>query len=122
MLCMFVRCLMASGPRCLMCLMFMPSGPVELLYVLFEMANCTCVVVSHICSVGKFLIVWSMCLLILFVLYGVTFAKCLLNAFALSMSEMALLVPKQILLFCCVGGFLLDSFAMVPHRDVAMHC
>ena len=27
---------MASGPRCLRCLMCMPSGPVELLFVLFE--------------------------------------------------------------------------------------
>ena len=29
MLYMFVRYLMASGSRCLRCLMFMPSGPVE---------------------------------------------------------------------------------------------
>ena len=33
---MFVRYLMASDPRCLRCLMFMPSGPLELLFVLFE--------------------------------------------------------------------------------------
>ena len=33
---MFVRYLLASGPRYLSCLMFMPSGPVELLFVLFE--------------------------------------------------------------------------------------
>ena len=102
---MFVRYLVASGPRCLRCLMFMPLGPVELLFVLFEMANCTCVVVSCISSVGRFLIVWSMCLLILFVLYGVTFVNCLLNAFALSISVMVILVPKRMLLSCCVGGF-----------------
>ena len=63
MLYMFVRHLMASGPRCLRCLMFIPSGPVEL-FMMFEMANCTCVVVSHISSVGRVLIVWSICLLI----------------------------------------------------------
>ena len=111
---------MASGPRCLRCLMFMPSGPVELLFVLFEMASCTCVVVSCISSVGRFLIVWSMCLLILFLLYGVTFVNCLLKAFALSMSVMAVLIPKRMLLFCCVGGFLLDSFAMVFHRECGL--
>ena len=66
---MFVRNLMASGPRCLMCLMFMPSGPVELWFVLFEIANYTCVVVSHISMVERFLIIWSMCLLIVFALY-----------------------------------------------------
>ena len=48
---------MASEPRCLMCLMFMLSGLVELLFVLFEMANCTCVVVSCIFSVGRVWIV-----------------------------------------------------------------
>ena len=42
----------------------------------------------------------------------------LLNAFALSMSVMAVLVPKQMLLFCYVGFFLLDSFAMLPTGSV----
>ena len=28
-------------PKCVSCLMFMPSSPVELLFVLFEIANCT---------------------------------------------------------------------------------
>ena len=43
-----------------LCLMFMPSGPVELLFVLSEMANCSFVVLSSIALVGRFLIVWSM--------------------------------------------------------------
>ena len=120
MLYMFVSYLMASVPRCLRCLMFMPSVLVELLFVLFEMANCTCVVVSCISLVARVLIVRSMCMLILFVLHGVTFVNCLLKAFALSMSVMAVLVSKQILLFCCVGGFLLDCFAMVPHRECGL--
>ena len=33
--------------------------------------------------------------------------NCLLKAFALSMSVVVILVQKQMLLFCCVGGFLL---------------
>ena len=98
----------------------MPSGPVKLLFVLFEMAKCTCVVVSRIFSVGRFLSVWSMCLLVLFVLYKIMLVNCLLKAFALSMSVMAVLVPKQMLLFCCVVFFLLDSFAMVPHRNCGL--
>ena len=36
---MFVRYLIVSGLRCLRCLMFMPSGPVELLFLLFKVAN-----------------------------------------------------------------------------------
>ena len=112
MLYMFVRYLMANGAMYLRGLMFMPLGPKELLLVLFEMANCTCVMVSCIFLVGRVLIVWFMYLLILFVLYGVTFGNCLLKAFVY-VSE-AVLVPKQMLQFCCVGGFLLDSFAMVP--------
>ena len=48
-----------------------------------------------------------------FALYGVRFVNCFLKAFALSMSVMAVLVPKRMLLFCCVAGILLDSFAMV---------
>ena len=87
MLYMFVMYLKASVPRCLRYLMFMASGPVGLLFVLFEMANCTCVVVSRISSLGTFVIVWSMCLLILFVLYGVTFVSYLLKAVALSLSD-----------------------------------
>ena len=101
----------SKWPRCLI---FMPSGPVELLLILFEMANCICVVVSCISLVGRVLIIWSMCLLVLLVLYGVTFMNCLSKAFALSMSMMAALVPKQMLLFYCLSSFLLDSFAMVP--------
>ena len=38
----------------------------------------------------------------------------LLNAFVCLCQYMTVLVPKRMLLFYCVGGFLLDSFAMVP--------
>ena len=50
----FVRYVMASGSRCLRCLMFMPAGLVKLLFVLFEMASCTCIVEVVFCS-EKFL-------------------------------------------------------------------
>ena len=72
---MFVRYLIASGHRCLSCLMLIPSGPVELLFVLFEMANWTNVVVSRISSVGRFLIVWFICVVI-FLCYTVCSDVC----------------------------------------------
>ena len=68
---------------------------------------------SNILSLRRFSNVWFMCLLILFVLYGVTIVNCLLKAFALSMSMMGILILKQMLLFYFVGCFLLDSFTMV---------
>ena len=36
---MWVRNCMASGPRCFKCLMFMLSGPVELLFEALDIAN-----------------------------------------------------------------------------------
>ena len=42
------------------------------------------------------------------------FVDCLLKPVTLSMSVKVVLFSKQMLRFCCVGGFLLDSFAMVP--------
>ena len=107
MLYMFVRYLMASGPRCLRYPRFMLLGPGELLFVLFEISNCTFVMVNYISLVGRVLIVWSIYLLILLVLYGVTLVNCLLKAFALSTSVMAVSVPKQMLQCCYVCGFLL---------------
>ena len=114
---MFVRYRMVSGSKCFMCLIFMSSGPVEVLFVLFEMANCTCVVVNCIYSVGRFLIVWSMCRLVSLVLCRVIFVKCLLKVFDLSMTVMAVLVSRRMILFCCVGDFMLDSFAMVHYQE-----
>ena len=112
MLYMFVRYLMASDPRCLRYPRFMLLGPGELLFVLFEISNCTFVMVNYISLVGRVLIVWSIYLLILLVLYGVTLVNCLLKAFALSMSMMAVSVPKQMLQCCCVCGFLLCELCL----------
>ena len=87
--------------------------------VLFEMANCTCVVVSHISLLGRVLIAWSMCLLNLF---KVTFMNCLLKAFALSVSVMAVLVLKQMLLFCCVVYFCWITLLWCPAGSVDCVC
>ena len=48
------------------------------------------------------------------------FVNCLLKAFALSMSVMAVLLPKQMLLFRGMGVFVLNSFVMVPHRECGL--
>ena len=76
-----------------------------MLSVLFEMANCNCVIVNRISSVGRFLILLSKGLLILLVLYRLTFMTWLLKALALYMSVNGVLVPKGMLLFCCVNVF-----------------
>ena len=60
-----------------------------------------------------------MSLLILLVLYGVTFVNYLLKAFASSMSVMTVSFKVNAFVFC-VGGLLLDSFAMVPHRECGL--
>ena len=49
-----------------------------------------------------------------------TFVNCLLKAVAFSLSVMAVLDPKRMLLLSCVGGFLLDSFALVPNRECGL--
>ena len=46
---MFVRYCSPCLPMFLRCLMLMLSGPVELLFLLFLMAVCTCSVVMVIC-------------------------------------------------------------------------
>ena len=38
-LCLLMRHLMVNGAKCFRCLMLMPSGPMELLFVLFEMGR-----------------------------------------------------------------------------------
>ena len=52
----FVWYLITSCPRCFRFLMFMLSGAVELLFMLFEMAYCTYVVVDSMSSIIRFLL------------------------------------------------------------------
>ena len=111
---MLLRYLVANGPRCLRCLMFMPLGSVELLFLL------------HLCSVNLYFLGGKGLDCMVYVPVDFVCAiwsdicELFVTAFALSMSVMAVLVPKQMLLFCCVGGFLLNSFAMVPHRKCGL--
>ena len=102
-------------PRCLSCLMFMPSGTVELFLVLFEMANCTCVVVSRfslweeswlygLCFVDFVCAVWSdVCEL------------CIESLCFVYVSDGLFSSDANVSVLLC-RWFLLDSFAMVPHR------
>ena len=53
---MFVRYVIASGPRCFRCCMFMLSGPVELFVLLFLIAVIVCV------SVMLNVLFWSLCM------------------------------------------------------------
>ena len=134
MLYIFVRYLMASGPRCLMCLMFF-----FFFFFFFYLyiyppdsqesdrgAICLCHQVQ--CNSCLYCLRWLVALvyngksyfldwkgLECMVYVSVDFVcaiwsdvvNCLLKAFALSMSVMVILVWKQMLLFCSVGGFLL---------------
>ena len=65
----------------------------KLLLVLFKMANCNCCLMANFPD-GKVLDCMVYVSLVLFVLYEVTFVYRLLKA-------ITVLVPHQILLFCC---------------------
>ena len=78
---MLVRYASPSGPMCLRCLILTLTGPVELLFLLCFITAWTCVVVSVmliVCSLSAFL---PMCLFVL------GLVNCLLNAFAICVSE-----------------------------------
>ena len=65
---MFVRYCSPFLPMFLRCLMLMLSGPVELLFLLFLIAVCTCSVVMCICvgcSLRTFLVVFLFVVLVL---------------------------------------------------------
>ena len=65
---MFVRYCSPFLPMFLRCLMLMLSGPLELLFLLFLIAVCTCSVVMFICvgfSLRTFLVVFLFVVLVL---------------------------------------------------------
>ena len=65
---MFVRHCSPFLPMFLRCLMLMLSGPVELLFLLFLIAVCTCSVVMFICvgcSLCTFLVIFLFVVLVL---------------------------------------------------------
>jgi len=63
-----VRCLIAVGPKCFRCLMFMSSGPVELLFLCCFIAVRVCSVVMFMFWQCSFLMCLSVSLFALFVL------------------------------------------------------
>ena len=62
---MFVRYCSPFLPMFLGCLMLMLSGPVELLFLLFLVAACTCSVVMFICVGCTFLVIFLFVVLVL---------------------------------------------------------
>ena len=94
-----VMYVIAIGPRCLRCWMFMLSGPVDLFVLLFCIAVLTCnsvIVVCVFCSLFVFL---SMILLFLFVVLLAVFVNYLLNCVAMSFGWVHVLLLKVIVLF-----------------------
>ena len=74
---MLVRNVIAVGPRCFRCLMFMLSGPVELLFLadlIAFMVSCSVIVMV---VVGSLLMALLVFLLFMSVWCMVTFANCL---------------------------------------------
>lgn len=103
---MSVRYFMATGPKCLRCLMLMLSGPVELLFLASFMAVCVCVSVMLIGVVGSFLVVLSVVLLVWVVSCFTVFVNCLLKSLAFCLCVMAVVLLKVMVLFCVWTGFL----------------
>ena len=110
---MLVRYASPSGLMCLRCLMLTLSFPVEFLFLLCFIAAWTCVGVSVmlvVCSLSVFL---SMCLLVLCL---TVLVNCLLNAFAICVSEVTVFSLKVIGLFLGCVGVLLANPCIVYQR------
>ena len=90
---------MALGPRFLRCLMFILSGPVELLFLLFLMASFIIFVVMMNSVPFSLAIARSIFLLFRFVECLVIFMNWLLKFLAFSLLLMAILVLKLIARF-----------------------
>src|SRR2546426_5399374 len=103
---MSVRYLIARGPRCFRCRMFMLSGPVESLFDELDIASDTCFTVSSICVTVRAFVCLSIFLFELLVECLTVFTNCLLNAVAFCWGVMAGLLSKAMIVFCCVVGFL----------------
>ena len=113
---MFVRNSIAIGPRCFRCLMFMPSAPVELLFLLFLIACMTCSDVIGMNVEFSLLVCLSMILFCVSVLYFVTLTNCWLKEDAILLGAVAVLPLNVIVLFGCCGGCLFDREFIVFHK------
>lgn len=116
-----VRKLSPRGPRCFRCLILILSGPVELLFLLFLIASWICDVVSCMYVVFSLLMFLSTTLFVLHVVCLMVLVNCLLNAFAICMGEVAVLLLKEIVLLCDWVGFLFPSPCIVLH-SVCVFC
>ena len=95
----------AVSPRCLRCLMFMLSGPVELLFL-------ACLIASEVCSIAicmgvdfSLLVNLSIILYVLCVVCLMWFVNCLLKFSAFCLSVIAVLLSMVIEMFGVCGGF-----------------
>jgi len=107
---MCVRSVMASGPKCLRCLMLMSSGPVELLFGECFIAVVICSFVIVMGSVCSLRICLSILLFRLYVVCVMLFANCLLNEVAFCVLFVAVLsLLKCMVQFGVCVGFLFAS-------------
>lgn len=103
----------ALGPRCFKCLMFMLSGPVELLFLECLMACLVCSSVICMCSVGSLFVLRSIILFILCVRCFMVLVNCLLKCSALCLLVLAILLLNVIVVLGVLDGFLFISPAIV---------
>ena len=104
---------MVRGPSCFRCLIFMLSGPVELLFLVSFMA---CVVWWLEMRMGlqcSFFVCLLTFLFVLLVACFTVFTNCLLKAVAFCMGVLAGLLLKLMFLLVCSGDFLLLSLFSV---------
>ena len=100
-----VRYVSAVTPRCLRCLIFMLSGPVELLFL-------ACLIASEVCSVVFCMVVdfsllvnLSMILYLRCVVCFTWFVNCLLKCSAFCLSIIAVLLSKVMVMLGVCGVF-----------------
>lgn len=110
---MAVRYPIASEPKCLRCLMFMLSGPDELLFLDALIAAIVCSVVIVKCVVGSLWVYRSIVLLFACVVCLTTFVYCLLNSMAFCLFVLAILLWKVMVVLGVGVSFLLFSAASV---------
>ena len=104
---MCVRNEIAFGPRCCRCLMLILSGPHELLVLLVLIASCVCSVVMVMVGCSSFRICLSVFRFDFSVVCGLGEVKCLLKAFAMSLSVCSVLL-KLMVMFSCRSGRLFE--------------
>ena len=109
MLYMCVSSVIALGPRCFRCLMFMLSGPVELLFFECLIACFVCSSVMCMCSVGSPFVFRSVFRLVFRVWCFMVLMNCLLKCSAFCLLVEAVLFWKVIVVFGVSAGFLFKS-------------